>query len=294
MFWCICHALAIVSVTSYDMAAHEKFLTFEYPDEAMKTWQALWGKDFISPGGADATRHILRNTDLAGKTVLEVGSGWGGPSLLMASELGAMKVIGIDLQEKVIPLTNDKAKERGLSDKVEFVHVQSLRWPFPDNTFDVVFSKDALLHTPDKETLYTEIKRVLKPGGVVRYADWFTTDLPATPEMAKWLDENKLTMVLKSLGATADIFIRLGFTNIELEDRAEHFGTIFHEDMTKLDTNVGDSMQKDFGKNTFEQLKEVWFAPCPILARQGQLRIGNLYATKPQIEENTPRSMDEL
>merc|ERR1712206_24125 len=123
----------------------------------------------------------------------------------------------------------------------------------------------------------------------VRYADWFTTDLPPTWEMEKWLDENKLTMVLKSLGATADIFVRLGFTDIELEDLAEHFGTIFHEDMAKLDTQVGESMQQGFGKNTFDQLKEVWFAPCPILARQGQLRIGNLYATKPPSKENLPR-----
>merc|ERR1712206_12453 len=178
---------------------------------------------------------------------------------------GAKKVIGIDLQEKVIPLTNNKAKERGLSDKVEFIHVQSLRWPFPDNTFDVVFSKDALLHTPDKETLYAEIKRVLKPGGVVRYADWFTTDLPPTPEMEKWLDENKLTMVLKSLGSTADIFVRLGFADIELEDLAEHFGTIFHEDMAKLDTQVGESMQQDFGKDTFESLRRCGLRHAPSL-----------------------------
>lgn len=270
-----------MSQSTYDMAAHEKPLSFEYPDEAMKTWQALWGKDFISPGGAEETRYIVRNEDLSGKTILEVGSGWGGPSLLFATECNPKKVVGIDLQEKVIPMTNAKAKERGLSEVVEFVHVSSLRWPFPDETFDVIFSKDALLHTPDKETLYKEMDRVLKPGGKIVYADWFGCSLPPTPEMTKWLEENKLTMVLKSLGFTADIFIRLGFTDIRLEDRCERFKKMFEEDMQKLGSDVGKAMQEDYGTARFQELKTVWFSPCPVLAEQGQLRLGNLYATKP-------------
>jgi ubiquinone/menaquinone biosynthesis C-methylase UbiE len=39
-------------------------------------------------------------------------------------------------------------------------------------SFDIVFSKDALLHVPDKDALFAEIFRVLKPGGVFRRVDW--------------------------------------------------------------------------------------------------------------------------
>ena len=44
--------------------------------------------------------------------------------------------------------------------------------PFADASFDIVFSKDALLHVPDKDALFAEIFRVLKPGGVFAASDW--------------------------------------------------------------------------------------------------------------------------
>mmetsp|Transcript_67919 Transcript_67919/g.212460 ORF Transcript_67919/g.212460 Transcript_67919/m.212460 type:complete len:266 (+) Transcript_67919:101-898(+) len=263
------------------MSARDQELKFEYPDDAMKTWEALWGQDFISPGGAEETRYIMSGVDFKDKTVLEVGSGWGGPSLLFAKECGSARVVGIDLQPKVVEKANIRAAELGLQDRVEFKTVNSLAWPFPDATFDIVFSKDALLHTADKETLYAEMARVLKPGGTVVYADWFGTDLPPTPEMQKWLKDSDFTMVLKSLGHTIDMFIRLGFQGIRAEDRCQRFKRMFEEDCKKLRGDVGKNLAQGFGEQRLEELQNKWFEPCVVLAEQGQLRLGNFYATKP-------------
>eukprot|EP00413_Alexandrium_margalefii_P040068 CAMPEP_0204603690 /NCGR_PEP_ID=MMETSP0661-20131031/57414_1 /ASSEMBLY_ACC=CAM_ASM_000606 /TAXON_ID=109239 /ORGANISM="Alexandrium margalefi, Strain AMGDE01CS-322" /LENGTH=317 /DNA_ID=CAMNT_0051614779 /DNA_START=69 /DNA_END=1023 /DNA_ORIENTATION=+ len=264
------------------MSARDKELKFEYPDDAMRSWEALWGKDFISPGGAEETRFIVSGVDLKGKSVLEVGSGWGGPSLLFAKECGAAKVVGIDLQAKAVEKASLRAAELGLQDIVEFKTVNSLNWPFTDGAFDIVFSKDALLHTPDKETLYAEMARVLKPGGQVVYADWFGTDLPPTLEMQKWLKDNgHIQMVLNSLGNTVDLFIRLGFRSIRVEDRCDRFKQMFQEDCEKLRGDVGKELAGGYGAERLQELQATWFDPCAVLAEQGQLRLGNFFATKP-------------
>lgn len=264
-----------------NMADAAKELKFEYPDEAMKTWEALWGKDFISPGGAEEVRRIIGDIDLKGKTILEIGSGWGGPALLFAQEYGAAKVVGIDLQAKVVEKATSRAKELGLEGCVEFKTVSSLQWPFADESFDVVFSKDALLHTEDKTTLYTEMRRVLKPGGQIIYADWFGSDLEPSAEMKKWLKDNEFTMVLKSLGFTVDLFVRLGFTDVRAEDRCQHFKRIFEEDVAKLEGEVGNRVSEDIKAECLRELQAKWFVPCTVLAEQGQLRLGRLYTTKP-------------
>eukprot|EP00413_Alexandrium_margalefii_P039174 CAMPEP_0204602736 /NCGR_PEP_ID=MMETSP0661-20131031/56836_1 /ASSEMBLY_ACC=CAM_ASM_000606 /TAXON_ID=109239 /ORGANISM="Alexandrium margalefi, Strain AMGDE01CS-322" /LENGTH=324 /DNA_ID=CAMNT_0051613735 /DNA_START=95 /DNA_END=1070 /DNA_ORIENTATION=- len=261
------------------MSARDRDIMFEYPDDAMRIWEALWGKDFISPGGAEETRFIVSGVDLKGKSVLEVGSGWGGPSLLFAKECGAAKVVGIDLQAKAVEKASLRAAELGLQDIVEFKTVNSLNWPFPDGAFDIVFSKDALLHTPDKETLYAEMARVLKPGGQVVYADSFGTDLPATPEMQKWMKDNSHFCI--SLGSTVDIFIRLGFRSIRVEDRCERFEQMIQEDSEKLRGDVGKELASVYGAERLQELQATWFDPCAVLKQQGQLRLGNFFATKP-------------
>ena len=55
---------------------------------------------------------------------------------------------------------------------LDFVQAPPGPLPFADAAFDVVFSKDALLHVPDKDALFAEIFRVLKPGGVFAASDW--------------------------------------------------------------------------------------------------------------------------
>ena len=85
---------------------------------------------------------------------------------------GAGHVTGFDVEGPVIAAARNRATQRGLSDRADFVHGAPGPLPFADASFDVVFSKDALLHVPDKDALFREIFRVLKPGGVFAASNW--------------------------------------------------------------------------------------------------------------------------
>lgn len=256
-------------------------ISFAYPDEHLTMRQLLWGEHFLSPGGANEVRQLVRGVELGGKTVLDVGCGMGGPAMLLAQEMNVYSLLGIDFQRKLIDMANDTATAIGLGDITDFLHVETEKWPFPDGSFDVVFSKDALYHTTDKETLCGEVFRVLKPGGHAVIADWFSTDQVPTHEFTKWKEDTAFTMVLVSLGYTVDVLTRKGFLDIITEDRCGHFAKLFREDVEKLRGPTGKQVAGVLGAKALDRLLTSWAEPCAALAEQGQLRPGTVRASKP-------------
>jgi arsenite methyltransferase len=107
----------------------------------------------------------------AGATVLDLGSGAGTDLLIAAQMAGPSgRAIGIDLTASMVERARASAREMGL-DNVE-VHegmIESL--PVEDESVDVVISNGVIDLVPDKEAVFSEIKRVLRPGGRLQIAD---------------------------------------------------------------------------------------------------------------------------
>ncbi|HWI20048.1 MAG TPA: methyltransferase domain-containing protein [Vicinamibacterales bacterium] len=106
----------------------------------------------------------------AGHKVLEIGGGLG-TDLSMFARHGAI-VTDVDLSAGHLAHAQENFALRGL--KGEFVHHDAEGLPFPDNTFDVVYSNGVIHHTPNTHQVVREIRRVLKPGGkaiVMVYAE---------------------------------------------------------------------------------------------------------------------------
>ena len=100
--------------------------------------------------------------ELAGKRVLEVGSGGGGHSCIF-KRYGA-EVTAVDITEERARST---ALKFGLLKGGPAIALQgdAENLPFPDNHFDFVYSNGVFHHSPDTERCIAEVKRVLKPGG---------------------------------------------------------------------------------------------------------------------------------
>ena len=100
-----------------------------------------------------------------GDSVLDLGSGAGNDCFVARSLTGETgKVTGLDFSEEMLEKANQNLKKTGFTN-MEFVQGDIEQMPLPDSTFDVVISNCVLNLVPGKQKAFSEIYRVLKPGG---------------------------------------------------------------------------------------------------------------------------------
>jgi len=102
--------------------------------------------------------------------VLDVGSGLGGPSRFLALEFGCT-VTGIDLSAEYCQVAGMLARRLGLESRVSYIHGNALDLPFEDAAFDLLWTQHTTMNVADKDKLYSEMWRVLKPGGSLAIYD---------------------------------------------------------------------------------------------------------------------------
>jgi SAM-dependent methyltransferase len=116
-------------------------------------------------GGKETTRQLAELAGLhSGQSVLDVGGGIGGPARTLAAVYGC-NVTVLDLTEAYCQAGELLTDLTGLTGRVGFRHGNALEMPFPDGHFDLVWTQHSSMNVDDKERLYAEFHRVLRPGG---------------------------------------------------------------------------------------------------------------------------------
>jgi len=122
-----------------------------------------------------------------GERVLDLGCGAGTDSLVAAQMVGPEgSVTGIDMTPEMLAKARSAAGELGAAN-VEFVEAEAERLPFPDAGFDVVISNGVIDLIPDKDAVFAELLRVLRPGGRIQLAD-VTIQQPVSEEGRRKID----------------------------------------------------------------------------------------------------------
>jgi arsenite methyltransferase len=118
-----------------------------------------------------ANPHVLGRID-EGATVLDLGCGAGTDLLIAAQMVGPTgHVIGVDMTPAMLKVAAASARDMGVGDRVELHEGLIEHLPLPDAEVDIVISNGVIDLVPDKDAVFAEIDRVLKPGGRLQFAD---------------------------------------------------------------------------------------------------------------------------
>lgn len=203
---------------------HDAVEEYEYTEERIAALQWIWGDGYLSPGGAKEVDVLLEEVDLTDRHVLDIGCGLGAIDVLLVQTYGAKGVIGIDIEPPLIAHAKERTFRSRLDDRIRFQLVEPGPLPFERESFDVVFSKDAIIHIADKKALYRDVLRVLKPGGIFIGSDWLRGgEGEYSAPMKAWLKVIDLTFEMKNLEQTRMALRDAGFKEVDLTDRNDWY-----------------------------------------------------------------------
>jgi ubiquinone/menaquinone biosynthesis C-methylase UbiE len=144
------------------------------------------GAKYLHPGGEPKTEEMIKKSGISFESlVLDFGSGRGQSSIKIAQSTGAT-VIGLEKSPELRKLAQKAVKKAGLQESIQFQATESIPFGFPDNHFDVIFI-ECVLVLVEKSQFIKELKRVLKPGGII-------ADLEMTWHPGKALDSSHVAM----------------------------------------------------------------------------------------------------
>jgi sarcosine/dimethylglycine N-methyltransferase len=230
------------------------------PDDLQLAPQQLGTLDQFHTRGLAATAELARLAGItAGMSVLDVGSGIGGPARFLAATHGC-RVTGVDLSEPFVEAARYLTRRTGQSGQVSFQTGSALELSFEDGSFDAVLLQHVAMNIADRPRLYGEIRRVLKQGG--RFATYDVVLNGGEPHYPVPWARTPETSFLLTAAATGEAIEAAGFQRLAWQDDTEaakawitqlrasgpppapNLGVVMGPDFAQLAANLGRNLME--------------------------------------------------
>jgi sarcosine/dimethylglycine N-methyltransferase len=189
------------------------------PEDSRLMPQQLAGLDQFHTRGLAATTDLAKLAGItADMSVLDVGSGVGGPARALAATHGC-RVIGVDLSEPFVDAARYLTERTGQSGQVSFQAGSALELRFDDGRFDAVLLQHVAMNIADRAQLYREIRRVLKVGG--KFATYDVVLKGGEPHYPVPWARTPATSFLVTAEATREAVEPAGFHTLVWQDDSE-------------------------------------------------------------------------
>lgn len=182
----------------YDDAGVSEFYEQCWGGEDIHIGLYATGQETVAEASAAMTQHLLQCAGISpGDRVLDIACGFGGTLRALAS-LGC-PAKGIDISSNCVDHARKANKEAGLDDRIEVAIGDFHNIDSAPDTWDAVICQEAIIHSPDREKVFAEVYRILRPGGVFAVSDILT---------GEQADISKVEAAFARIGASADATAR--------------------------------------------------------------------------------------
>jgi sarcosine/dimethylglycine N-methyltransferase len=235
-------------------------LTAFGPEEQRLTPQQLATLDQFHTRGLVATDELAKLAEItADMSVLDVGSGVGGPARFLAATYGC-QITGVDLSEPFVDAARYLTERTGQSQQVSFETANALELPSDGGHFDVVLLQHVAMNISDRARLYREIRRVSKVGG--RFAIYDVVLNSGVPHYPVPWARTPATSFLLTAAATREVIEPAGFRTLAWRDDSEaakawfaqmrasgppsspNLGVVMGPDFAQLSANLGRNLME--------------------------------------------------
>jgi SAM-dependent methyltransferase len=230
------------------------------PEDQLLTPQQLGTLDQFHTRGLTATAELARLAGITAQmSVLDVGSGIGGPARFLAATHGC-RVTGVDLSEPFVEAARYLTGRTGQTAQLSFQTASALELPFEDATFDAALLQHVAMNIADRPRLYREIRRVLKQGG--RFATYDVVLNGGEPHYPVPWARTPETSFLLTAAATGEAIEAAGFQRLAWQDDTEaakawiaqlrasgpppapNLGVVMGPDFAQLAANLGRNLME--------------------------------------------------
>lgn len=250
----------------------------QYSRNSILRYERIFGPTFISTGGAETTNEFCKKLDLQpGQKILDVGCGIGGSAFHMAKLYGA-EVRGVDLSTNMITiaLENQAKLEDDVKTKICLEITDITKATYPEESFDVIYSRDTLLHIGDKEILFANFLKWLKPGGKLLISDYCRGDQEHSERFLRYVAQRGYHLLtVPDYGA---ILSKVGFKDVEAKDVTDYFVDILHREM-KFFEGQKEEFIRDFTADDYNEILQGWQDKVE-RCKDGDQAWGLFFATK--------------
>jgi phosphoethanolamine N-methyltransferase len=250
----------------------------QYSRTGILRYEKIFGDGYVSTGGPETTAYLCAKLGAAlrpGVRVLDVGSGIGGAAFHLAKAYGAV-VTGVDLSEEMVAIALERTREAGVGDAVNFLLADVLTAPFPEK-FDVIWSRDALMHIPDKPRLFARLYDLLVPGGHLVITDYARGTGAGSAEFQAYVASTGYH--LTDPASYGKLLEDAGFVDVVVEDATDKFVAILRAEPDRLTANRAEFLAA-FGEKDLNYLVDRWAMKVGF-CNAGEMKWGIYKATRP-------------
>ncbi|GAV04961.1 hypothetical protein RvY_15158 [Ramazzottius varieornatus] len=233
----------------------QEFLdTSQYSKKGILKYEQVFGHRYVSTGGEHTTKEFCRLLDLQkGQKVLDVCCGIGGSAFHMAKEYG-VHVHGVDLSSNMISIGLQRRREGNLHG-VDFEMCNVMTKDFEPNCYDVVYSRDAIMHMEDRRKLFDILLKCLKPGGRLFVTDYCHGAKEHSQEFKDYVRQRGYNLL--SVSDYGKLLEEVGFTNVTAEDRTKQFVDILYRELADFEPLKGQFV-RDFSQEDYDEIINGW------------------------------------